>query len=199
MWYQIGLCLGLIWILINLDRLDLVLIGQDRLAWIHLIQLDPLDPALDPLDPTLDPLDLERQDWMSVKPLIVRVLLRSTFDPPSVHLRTTFRPPSVNLRHRSFPDPPSIPFDLRRPILFGALSFSALHHNRPLSVPTSTQWLRREHRAPSLSRTLDRLFRFVMVVVPHGSPAIYDAFCPSSSHLASDGTLLPPSVFLRRH
>jgi hypothetical protein len=33
--------LGLIWILINLDRLDLVLIGQDRLAWIHLIQLDP--------------------------------------------------------------------------------------------------------------------------------------------------------------
>jgi hypothetical protein len=39
MWYQIGLSPGLIWILIDLDRLDLVLIGQDRLAWIRLIHL----------------------------------------------------------------------------------------------------------------------------------------------------------------
>jgi hypothetical protein len=134
-----------------------------------------LDPAFDPLDPTLDPLDLERQDRMSVKPLVVRALLRSTSDPPSI----TFGPPSLNLRHRSCTNPPSVPFDHRRPILFGALSFPTLHHNRPLSVPTSTRWLRHEHRAPSLSRILDWLFRFVMVVVPHGSPAIFDAFCPA--------------------
>jgi hypothetical protein len=94
-----------------------VLIGLDRLAWIHLIQLDPLDlilglldpldpilglldpldpilglldPALDPLDPTLDPVDLERQDC-------VGQTLGSKGSSP-IHLRSTFSPPSVHLQ-----------------------------------------------------------------------------------------------------
>jgi hypothetical protein len=86
-----------------------VLIGLNRLARIHLIQLDPilypLDPALDPtLDPTLDPPDLEQRDWMSVKPLTKgssSFHLHSTFGPPSVHLPSTSDIGLAPIRFRS--------------------------------------------------------------------------------------------------